>query len=172
MISKVKGNYIESNANFIINLATCEGIEGSEVAKEFPHVSKECNKYLLYCEKNGIDPLGAIQFIPVDTWALVTVDTIRNNIVMAYDKNYNYIVNCFASIEYGKIKKQAIESCLLLVKQMILDNFHELSKYGKIKVVIPYWLGLQSFYNWNYVENIIKNIFNERTADIDVQIME
>ena len=90
MIKIVEGNIFDSKANFIVHQTNCQSVMGSgvalQVAERFPHVEVEYRKYLNYCKKNRIEPLGTAQYVPTEFWALVMVDTMKNNNVVTFDK--------------------------------------------------------------------------------------
>lgn len=90
-------NLSESKANFIVNPVDTAGFNGSKtnrfVAENYPHVERECLKYIRHNRKNGRDILGTAQFVARDPWALILCDPIKNDFIDAYDRDYQYIVN-------------------------------------------------------------------------------
>lgn len=93
-------NLSESKANFIVNPVDTAGFNGSKtnrfVAENYPHVERECLKYIRHNKKNGRDILGTAQFVARDPWALILCDPIKNDFIDAYDRDYQYIVNLFS----------------------------------------------------------------------------
>ena len=104
MIKVIDKNLFNSTANFIVHQVNCQGVMGSgvalQVAEIYPHVEQEYMKYLRYCKKNRINPLGTAQYVPIDTWAMIMVNTMKNNNVLAYDSQYQYIVNLIDTIYF------------------------------------------------------------------------
>jgi len=107
MVKIIDGDLFNSRANFIVHLVNCQGqsIMGNgvavQVAEKFSHVETEYRKYLRYCKKNKIKALGTAQYVPSESWAMIMVDTMKNNNVIAYDTNYQYIVNLFGQDNHG-----------------------------------------------------------------------
>lgn len=107
---KVKNEkeYLNCKQNFIINYVGLEEEINENIVNQYPHVKKEYLKYLRYCNKMNYNIVGTIQYIPVDTWALILCDTIKNETITAYDNNYQYIVNVFVpdnKINYKTLRK-------------------------------------------------------------------
>lgn len=166
MIRIINGNLFNSKANFIIHQVNCCSIMGSGVAKQvadlFPHVEKEYLRYLKHCNKEKIEPLGTAQYIPVDSWALVMVDTLKNNRVDAYDKEYQYIVNLFGQKSFGK----GLQTDLKAMKRAFIDIYNK-AKSINATVAMPYRIGsFRGGADWNDVYAIIQDIFK----DVDVEI--
>lgn len=101
--------YQNSKQNFIINIVGLNEEFNEKIARQYPHVEKEYLRYLKYCSKNGINIIGSIQYVPVDTWALIMCDTLKNNNVFAYDNDYQYIVNVYCPD--GKITHKSVKIC-------------------------------------------------------------
>ena len=98
MIKVVKGK--ESvTSNLIINFVDTLGQWQAE-SDDLRHVEKEYLKYCKHYNKNNVNILGRTQYVPIDSWAIIMCDTIKNDKVEAYDKDYKYIVNCFVG-EYA-----------------------------------------------------------------------
>ena len=77
-------DYFSNTHNFIINYVGLDETINDNLIKQYPHVEKEYLRYLKYCSKNHINIIGSIQYVPVDTWALIMCDTMKNNNVFAY----------------------------------------------------------------------------------------
>ena len=154
MIKTINGNIFNSNANFIINEMDCQGILNDNLTQldDSPHIERECMKYIRYCNKNHIEILGSAQFIPIEVWALNMVDTMKNNNVIDYDTNYQYIVNLFCkhtSDEGIKMNRNAVRKAL--------ENIFEKAKSIGASVAVPYSIG-------NFVNEIVNKY------DVDVEI--
>lgn len=168
MIRIVEGNIFDSNANFIVHQTNCSYAMKSgvalQVADRYPHVEKEYMKYLRYCDKNNIEPLGTAQYVPNEVWALTMVDTMKNNNVIAYDTNYQYIVNLFGQDTYG----YGLQTDLKAMKKAFVDIREKAQKIGAT-VAMPYKIGsCRGGANWNDVYTIIKKVFEH--SDVDVEI--
>ena len=168
MIKNFDGDIFNSNANFIVHQVNCQGVMGSgvalQVAQRFPHVEREYLKYLRHCNKNYKSPLGTAQYVPTEVWALNMVDTIKNNDVIAYDIEYQYIVNLFGQDTYGEglqTDLKAMKSAFIAIRETALSI--------GATVAIPYKIGsCRGGANWNDVYNIIKKVFNN--SDVNVEI--
>lgn len=168
MIKIVDGNIFDSKANFIVHQTNCEGVMGSgvarQVAERYPNVEKEYRKYLRYCSKNGIEPLGTAQYVPTEVWALTMIDTIKNNNVIDFDTNYQYIVNLFGQSTYG----EGLQTDLKAMKKAFIDIREKAQNIGAT-VAMPFKIGsVRGGANWNDVYKIIKDIFEK--SDVDVEI--
>lgn len=168
MIKIINGNIFESKANFIVHQTNCQGVMDSgvaaQVAEFYPHVEKEYRKYLRYCKKNKITVLGTVQYVPIESWAVIMTDTMKNDNVIAYDTNYQYIVNLFGRNQYGLGDRY---TDMAEMKRAFID-IKEKAKKINATVAIPYRIG--SFcggLDWSAVYNIIKEVFYN---EVDVEI--
>lgn len=168
MIKIINGDLFTSKANFIVHLVNCKGVMGSavaaQVAEKFPHVEIEYRKYLHYCKKNKIKSLGTVQYVPSESWAMIMVDTMKNNTVIAYDENYQYIVNLLGQDNYGM---GGLHTDLKAMKKAFIDIKKKAKEIGAT-VAMPYQIG--SSYggeNWNEVYGIIQEVFID---EIDVEL--
>lgn len=169
MIKIIDGNLFDSKANFIVHQTNCQGVMGSGVAKQvatlYPHVEVEYRKYLKYCQKNHIKPLGTAQYVPSESWALIMVDTMKNDKVIQYDNNYQYIVNLFGQGDYGYDGKQYTN--VKAMKNAFVDIKKKAMEIGA-SVALPYQIGsCRGGADWNEVYNIIQNVFAD---EVDVEI--
>lgn len=169
MIKIIDGNIFDSKANFIVHQVNCQSVMGSgvalQVAERYPHVEVEYRKYLNHCKKNKIEPLGTAQYVPTECWALVMVDTMKNNNITAFDNNYQYIVNLFGQKDYG-IGEQ--HTNLKAMKNAFIDIKNKAEKIGAT-VAMPYRIGsCRGGADWNEVYTIIKKVFEK--SDVDVEI--
>ena len=168
MVKIVDGNLFDSKANFIVHQTNCEGVMGSgvarQVAEKYPHVEKEYRKYLRYCSKNDIEPLGTVQYVPTEVWALTMIDTIKNNNIMDFDINYQYIVNLFGQNTYG----EGLQTDLNAMK-MAFINIREKAKAIGATVAMPYRIGsYRGGAKWEDVYAIIKNVFDKSNVDVEI----
>lgn len=128
----------------------------SKINQAFPHVHRECLKYLRYCSKKNIDPRGSIQFIPAEVWALTMVDTIKNTFVPDYDSHYQYIVPVYCCREDRQIDATAFAGGIHLVAQMAEEN------NASIAISMPGNL------NSLVIQNVSENVF--KGTDLSVVI--
>lgn len=168
MIKIIEGNLFDSKANFIVHQVNCQGVMGSgvalQVAENYPHVEVEYNKYIRYCNKNNQKILGSVQYVPSDVWALMMVDTMRNNDVNAYDDNYQYIVNLFGQDTFGT----GIQTDMRALKDGLIDIREKAKKIGAT-VAMPY--GMSSVRGgaiWNDVYTVIKKVFENSGVDVEI----
>ena len=165
MIKIVEGNIFDSKANFIVHQTNCQSVMGSgvalQVAERFPHVEVEYRKYLNYCKKNHIDPMGTAQYVPTEFWALIMVDTMKNNNVIAFDKNYQYIVNLFGQNTFG----EGLHTDLKSMKKAFVDKAEKIGA----TVAMPYKIGsCRGGADWNDVYTIIKKVFEKSSVDVEI----
>lgn len=168
MINIIDGNLFDSKANFIVHQTNCMGCMKSgvalQVAEQYPHVETEYRKYLNYCRKTKIEPLGTVQYVPNEVWALIMVDTMKNNNVIAFDNNYQYIVNLFGQSTYG----EGLHTDLKAFKKALMDVREKAEKIGAT-VAMPYKIGsCRGGANWNDVYTIIKKVFEKSSVDVEI----
>lgn len=174
MIKIVDGNLFDSKANFLIHQVNCADTMGSGIAKQvanmYPHVESEYHKYIRYCKKNKINFIGTAQFVPVDHWALIMVDTLKNNNVFDYDKQYQYIVNVFGQENFGYDGKQYTN--LKALKNALIDVRNKAQVIGAT-VALPYGFGsVRGGANWDDVYKIIKDVFSCSTVDVEIRKLD
>lgn len=168
MIKIVDKNLFDSKANFICHSCNCQGVMGSgvaaQVAEKYPHVEKEYLKYLRYCKKNNIKPLGTVQYVPNEVWAVNLVDTMKNNYVDAFDSEYQYIVNIFGQNTYGI----GLQTDLNAIKRAFKD-ICEKAKSINATVAVPYKIGsCRGGANWDDVYKIIQTVFENSGVDVEI----
>lgn len=168
MIKIINGNLFDSKANFIVHQVNCQGVMSSGVAAQvaecYPHVEIEYRKYLRYCKKNKIEPLGTSQYVPSKSWALIMVNTMKNNNVIAYDKNYQYIINLFGQNGYGLGE---LHTDLKAMEKAFIDIKEKAKEIGAT-VAMPYCIGsFRGGADWNDVYGIIQEVFGE---EVNVEI--
>lgn len=164
MIKIINGNLFDSKANFIVHQTNCQGVMGSgvaaQVADKFSHVETEYRKYLRYCKKNKVKALGTAQYVPLESWAVIMVDTMKNNNVIAYDKNYQYIVNLFGQDNYGMGE---LHTNLKAMKKAFIDIKEKAKEIGATVAIGSFRGGA----DWEDVYSIIQEVFGE---EVDVEI--
>ena len=168
MIKIIEGNLFDSKANFIVHQVNCQGIMGGGVAlqvkERYPHVEREYRKYINYCNKNDLKILGSVQYVPSEVWAVGLVDTMKNNDVIDYDKNYQYIVNLFGQDTIGT----GLQTDMKALKNGLIDIRDKAQKIGAT-VAMPYRMAsVRGGANWENVYTVIKKVFEN--SDVDVEI--
>lgn len=160
MIEIVKGNILDSEANFVVHSCDYSGNADSDFDKVLPHTEKERMKYIRHCNKNGIELNGTNQFVPTEVWALVMVDTMKNNNITAFDSNYQYIVNMFCQSTFdGEFNTD------LKAMKKALEDIRE--KAHRIGATVSVSYNTRSA-NWNDFYNVIKKVFEK--SDVNVEI--
>jgi len=169
MVEIVNGDLLHSNANFIVHQVNCQNVFEIGLGKKFvelyPHVEVEYRKYLRYCKKGEINPLGTVQYVPVDSWALAMADTMRNGKVIEYDNDYQYIVNLFGQNDYGFDNRQytnikAFKNALYDIKKKAYNI--------SASVAIPYKIGCNGKLKWEEIYVIIEKVFSK--SDVKAEI--
>ena len=168
MISVIDGDLFDSKANFIVHQVNCLGVMGSGVARQveekFPHVGSEYRKYLRNCKKNNVDALGTVQYVPVEVWALPLVDTMKNDNVIDYDNNYQYIVNLFGQSYIG----EGLQTDLKALKKALINIRDKALNLGAT-VAIPWKMSSnRGGANWENVYTIIKKTFDNSGVDVEI----
>lgn len=168
MIKFIDGNIFDSKANFICHSCNCIGVMGAGVAAQaaclFPHVEKEYRKYLHYCKKHNIEPLGTVQYVPTQYWALGLVDTIKNNYIDTYDKDYQYIVNLFGQSSVGT----GLQTDLTAMRKAFEDIKRKAKSVGAT-IAVPYKIGsCRGGANWNDIYKIITDVFGDNKVDVEI----
>ena len=121
MTKFIKGNLFDSKANFVVCL--CDNLYDSEYDMPYLHVDKERMKYIKHCNKNNLELLGTTQYVPSEVWALPMVDTLKNNNIIEFDNNYQYIANVFCKNAYDnkinvKLMRKAFSDVLNQAKSL------------------------------------------------------
>lgn len=169
MIKNVSGNIFESDANFILCNANYQGLMNSgiaiQVSDNYFHIEKELRKYINHYNKADVDIFGSVQYVPTEIWAIGMVDTIKNNDVIDYDSNYQYIVNMFFQEDCGHGKQH---TDLKAFKKALLD-VRDKSEKIKATVAIPYKLGChKTSAQWEDIYTIIKKVFEKSNVDVEI----
>lgn len=169
MVETVNGDIFASKSNFIVHQVNCQNVFeigiGKKIAELYPHVEVEYRKYLRYCKKGSANPLGTVQYVPVDNWALPMIDTMKNEKIIDYDTDYQYIVNLFGQTDYGFDNRQytnlkAFKNALYDIKKKAYNI--------EASVAIPYKIGCDGKIKWEEIEEIIQKVFSK--SDVEVGI--
>lgn len=168
MIKIIEKDLFNSNANIIVHQVNTQGVMGSgvagQVSKKYPHVYKEYRSYVHHCQKNGVSMMGKVQYVPVDVWALGLVDTTKNQKIIPYDRQYQYIANAFGQKTYGKGLQTDINSLTNCFMDIQLK-----AEQINASIAIPYKIGCcRGGADWNVVYKIIQEVFDG--SDLDVMI--
>lgn len=160
MIEIVNGNILDSEANFIVHSCDCSGNAESDFDKVLPHIEKERMKYIRHCNKNGIELKGMNQFVPTEVWALVMIDTMKSNNIIAFDSDYQYVVNMFC-------QNTSDGECNTDFKAMkkALEDIRE--KAQKIGATVSISYNTHST-NWNDFYNVIKKVFGQSNVNVEI----
>ncbi len=169
MIKIINGDLFTSKANFIVHQVNCKGVMSSgvaaQVAERFSHVETEYRKYLRYCKKNKTKALGTAQYVPSESWAMIMVDTMKNNNVIAYDTNYQYIVNLFGQDNFGMGE---LHTDLKALKMGMMDIRVKAEKIGAT-VAMPYKIScVRGGASWEDVYKIIQDVFCKSKVDVEI----
>lgn len=168
MISIVEKNLFDSKANFLVHQVNCQGVMGSGIAKQvaerYPFVDKEYRRYVFHCQKKNKKILGTVQYVPLEVWAIGLVDTLKNDRIEKYDKDYQYIVNLFGQENYGT----GIQTDLTELKNAFIDIRDKALSVGAT-IAIPYRIGsCRGGADWNDVYTIIKKVFENSGVDVEI----
>ena len=146
----------ELKANFIINPVseTENSQDFYKINELYPHIEREYLKYIRHCKKNNINTFGTIQYVPVDIWALIFVDTIENDYIEAYDENYQYVVNVFCKENVDGEIRIDIETL-----KKTLNDIKKCSLASNMSIAIPAKLS-----NNQELHSFIQNELNHITT--------
>lgn len=156
MVTNCNGRFLESTANFLINIVeVSEGINPC-ILDKFPFMNKIYNDYIRSRRKGQL--VGSVQYIPTDVWALVMVDSIKNNNIFAYDTQYQYIVNIFTKCQIGDSCRVCLDTMTKALTEVktLAENISASSA-----IIID-----GTYCNVHQLNKIIRNIF----ADTDVPL--
>lgn len=159
MVKVIEGSLFDSKADFIVHQVNCQGVMGSgvaeQVAAEYPHVEREYLKYLRYCKKNHISPLGTVQYVPNQVWAIGFVDTMKNNRIEPCC-DFQYIVNLFGQNDYGI----GLQTDYNALEKAFKDIYAKAIKINAT-VAMPYKIScVRGGGDWNVVYPLICKVFD------------
>ena len=155
MITNIKGNILDSKANFIAHKVNCFSLDSylaSQIVDRYSHIEKEYLKYIRFCNKNKIDIMGAAQYVPIEPWALVMIDTMKNNNIIDYDTNYQYIVNIFCESNSDEGNKTNIKA----IKKAFEDVLENAKRIGGT-IAIP-----------DNVGSLVREIIEKYNVDVEI----
>ena len=158
----------ESDANLVVNIVNCSGYMDAKWQKLYPHVDIQYRKYLVYCNKNNIEPMGTCQYVPKDSWAIGLTDTMKNNDLYNYDEPYQFIVNMF--VDKSTTNKIQIDFNAL---NSALKNLKQKAKILKATIAIPYGIDFVGYSKkwkviWEQIWQAIHKCFDN--SDIEVYL--
>ena len=168
MIQIIDSDIYSTSNEFLVNPVDCTDMVNTEMFQEIvdrcPHVYREYLRYIRYCSKSKINPLGTAQYIPVDSWALVMVDTIKNNRVDAYDKGYKYIVNLFG---YKDLTDPTQPIRLKAIRNAFTD-ICEKANCINAAIAVPYGMFCKSDSDWQKLFEILKETADRTNAAVQI----
>ena len=119
MIKIVNDDFLHTKAQICVQIVNDDGDLKNNIPDyindEYHHITKEYVKYINYYQKHRLETLGSVQYIPEAVWALGLVDTIKNDHLDTYDKDFKYIACAFCRQRVGKKYKidfGALKDCL------------------------------------------------------------
>ena len=119
MIKIINDDFLHTKTQICVQLVNDDGDLKNNIPdyinNEYHHVTKEYVKYINYYQKHRLETLGSVQYIPEAVWALGLVDTIKNDHLDTYDKDFKYIACAFCRERVGKKYKlnyNALKDCL------------------------------------------------------------
>lgn len=156
MIKIVNDDFLHTKAQICVQLVNDDGDLKNNIPdyinNEYHHVTKEYVKYINYYQKHRLETLGSVQYIPEAVWALGLVDTIKNDHLDTYDKDFKYIACAFCREQVGKKYKlnyNALKDCLNDICRKAQ------SVHADVAIV------------WSEsVEQAVKDVFNKSTVNV------
>ena len=156
MIKIVENDFLHTKAKICVQLVNDDGDLKNNIPdwinNEYHHITKEYVKFINYYQKNRLETLGQTSYIPEAVWALGLVDTIRNDHLDTYDKDFKYIACAFCRTRSGKKYKldySALIDCLRDVCRKAQ------SVHADVSIV------------WSEpVEKAVREVFNKSTVNV------
>lgn len=156
MIKIVESGLFDTKAQIIVQLVNDDGDLRNNIPSyindEYHHVTKEYIRFINHYQKKNKNTIGLVQYTPVDVWALGLVDTIKNDYIDTYDKDFKYIACAFARTREGKkyiIDFDALKECL--------RNICNKAQSVKADVAIVYS---------STIEQAVKEVFVKSTVNV------
>lgn len=122
MIKIVNDDFLHTKAQICVQIVNDDGDLKNNIPSyindEYHHITKEYIRYINYYQKHNLETLGSTMYVPLDCWAVGLVDTIKNNHLDVYDKDFKYIACAFCRRREGKKYKidfKALKNCLMEV---------------------------------------------------------
>lgn len=167
MIKFCTENLLESKSNFIVCLMNNQGLYDNEllqsVSDKYPHIEIECAKYIHYNIKKQKNIISDVQYTPTECWALVLIDTIKNNNVIAFDNDYQYIVNLFCQKQVGR----KYELDLIAFRKGLTDIKNRARQISATVSISCF--GCKNITEQNILIEIIDDVFGD-SSDIEVKV--
>lgn len=156
MIEVIDGKLLGTKAKICVQMVNTDGDlqynTPSYINDEFHHITKEYVKYINYYQKNRLETLGQTMYVPFDVWALGLVDTIKNDYLDTYDKDFRYVACAYCKERVGKkykINFNALKDCLKDICRKAQ------SVHADVAIV---WSDL--------VESVVKEVFDKSTVNV------
>jgi len=160
-IKLIKGNIIDALANTDIDIfahgVNCRGGFGSglagEIARRLPKVR---NEYIAKHKSKHPWTLGATQTVQIQTNNIINGDPYSQT---------SYIMNCATQRDYGRDPQSQPNGmyCHYEAIDVCMREYHEFCKGHELIPGLPYiGCGLAGG-DWNIVQRIIEEIFNDMT---------
>lgn len=178
MIYRFYDDIVSTKASLLVNPVDCMGEfeqtfiknnpEYSRFLDENPHISKEILKYIRFCQKKKRNPYGTVQYVPVDSWALIMCDTMNNDKLAAYDSKYQYIVNLFGYKDFSSkedtFSEKVIRNALLQIKEAATNL--------GANVAIPNYMFCRNQKQVDVVNRLIDEVFNGSGLGVEIYDVE
>lgn len=156
MIKIVNDDFLHTKAQICVQIVNDEGDLKNNIPdwinNEYHHITKEYIKYINYYQKHRLETFNTTMYVPVDCWAVGLVDTIKNNYLDKYDKDFKYIACAFCRKREGKKYKidfRALKECL--------KDICRKAQSVHANVAITYS---------GVVEQAVREVFEESTVDV------
>ena len=162
MVEVINGqNILDTEAEYIVCLTTKDENSNTQLdmfEDKYPHIWKEYSKFLKHWKKSKSSEsnlyLNNIQFVPIDSWALVMCDTYKNEQIVPYDKKYQYVCN----VPNGLCKDERGKLVLdINVFERHLIKIHDIAKENGGSVAIKW---INEFSNPT-IYHIIEKVFSD-----------
>lgn len=178
MVYRFYDDIVSTKANLIVNPVDCMGEyeqsvinsnpEFAHYLDENPHISKEILKYIRFCQKKKKNLYGTVQYVPVDSWALIMCDTMNNNRLAAYDSKYQYIVNAFGYKDFNSkedtFSEKVIRNLLVQIKESAISL--------GANVAIPSCMFCSNQKQVDIVNRLIDEVFDGSGIGVEVYDLE
>ena len=162
MVEVINGqNILDTEAEYIVCLTTKDENSNTQLdmfEDKYPHIWKEYSKFLKHWKKSKSSEsnlyLNNIQFVPIDSWALVMCDTYKNEQIVPYDKKYQYVCN----VPNGLCKDERGKLVLdINIFERHLIKIHDIAKENGGSVAIKW---INEFSNPK-IYHIIEKVFSD-----------
>lgn len=156
MITIIEKDLLHTKAQIIVQIVNDDGDLKNNIPSyindEYHHITKEYIRYINYYQKHRLEVLGTNCYLPCDVWALGLIDTIKNNHLDTYDKDFRYIACAFCRTREGKKYKINFEA----LKDCLRDICRKAQSVHTDVAII-----------WSeVVEQAVKEVFNKSTVNV------